>query len=92
MLESMVAGDNTWWAYEGVFTYDTADRFRLIDQPVLLLAVEDLLKQNTIDTLGILKNAKLEPMPVIEQQGYFLLLTHPEIFTEPTAKFLDALS
>jgi pimeloyl-ACP methyl ester carboxylesterase len=91
MLEHMVTGDNTWWGYHGVFTYATAERFALINQPVLLLAVEDLLKQNTIDTLDILENARLESMPVIDQQGYFLLLTHPEIFTEPTMRFLDGL-
>ncbi len=92
MLEQLGPGDNTWWGYQGVFTYDTASRFALIEQPVLLLAVEDLLKQNTIDTLGILANATLESMPFIDQPGYFLLLTHPEIFTAPTARFLDELS
>ena len=90
MLASMVSGDRSWWAYKGVFTYPTAERFAKIKQPVLLLAVNDLLRQHTIASESLLSDATLIDMPDVE--GAFVLMTHAEELAAPTRAFLDLTS
>ena len=86
----MIPGDRSWWAYQAVFTYPTAERFAKVKQPVLLLAVNDLLRQNTIASEALLNDAKLIDLPDVE--GAFVLLTHAESLAKPTRVFLDRTS
>ncbi|HEY6642253.1 alpha/beta hydrolase [Povalibacter sp.] len=87
LLEYLISGDNSWWAYDGVFTYPAEQRLPLVKQPTLLLAVNDVLYQNTKSAKSVLPNSRLVDMEEIK--GYALLMTHPGEIAAQIRLFLD---
>ncbi len=76
------------YAHAAAFPYAARIRERLarLEQPVLLLALGDGLRQPTIDSLPLLRNARIADLPQYTDGAYF-----PDVrpMAEALRKFLD---
>jgi hypothetical protein len=71
VLENLRAGDHSWWAYQGVFSYPSEVQLPKVKQRVLLMAVNDSLLLNTRAAAPLFPNAQLLEMPDV--QGIYML-------------------
>jgi pimeloyl-ACP methyl ester carboxylesterase len=63
------AGDRYWWAYNGVFSYQSEVQLPKVEQPTLLLAVHDSLLENTRRAAGVMPGATLRDLPELTGEG-----------------------
>ncbi len=75
-----------WEAYHGVFTYPSEDRFRAVQQPVLLITNDGSLKQETEAALPLFRNAQLTHISGMTLGGFDLA---PEKYIAVIRPFLD---
>ena len=61
--ESLRAGRETWWAYSAVVGWPATEKFKQIEQPVLLLNNHGGLKENTRAVLPLLSDGELVELP-----------------------------
>lgn len=86
LVDSLLAGDRAWWAYEGVFTYPSEHELPKVRQPSLLLAVNDLLFENTHRAAQVMPNAQVVEM--LEVTGHHILDQHAEEIAERIREWL----
>lgn len=55
--------DRYWWPYRGVWTYEVAERFPLITQPLLVLQPHENLLQSSIDAAALVPDARVVELP-----------------------------
>lgn len=71
--QSVIPGQNIWWAYHAVVKYDARPRFAQISQPVLLINPKgESLAVTTRAVLPLLRNGRIVELPDVPHQMYDL--------------------
>jgi pimeloyl-ACP methyl ester carboxylesterase len=86
VLVSLRAGDRSWWAYQGVFSYDAEAQLPKVKQPVLLMAVNDSLLLNTRASKPLYPHSQLLEMPDVT--GIYVLDGEAPAFAAALRSFL----
>jgi pimeloyl-ACP methyl ester carboxylesterase len=90
LLQELLAGPNVWWPYKAVFDYAMAEQLRRLEQPVLVLAPDDDLWQQTArvrDSGGLPARARYVDLPHLGLDIAYLATD--EVFTL-VRDFLDS--
>lgn len=75
-----------WWAYHGVFTYPSEERFPAVSQPVLLMSISASLATETTAAQRYFSNATLIAIEGAPKGSFDLI---PEKLAAPARLFLD---
>lgn len=85
LVQEQIPGDDSWWAYQGVFSYDCEGQLPKVQQPVRLLAVHDSLLAQTRAAKPWYRNSTLVEMPDVT--GIFVLDGEAEAFAKALREF-----
>lgn len=66
------AGSNGWWGPDAVFTYDSGAALRQLQQPVLLLAFNEIMTQHTRDAARAIRRAEIVEFPDLPIFGFMV--------------------
>jgi len=66
-IEKAKPMDRYWWPYKGVSTYEVADRFPLLKQPVLVLQSNEDLLQNSKDASAYIDDLRIVELPDLKR-------------------------
>lgn len=86
LTDNLKAGENYWWAYHAVFSYEAEKRLPLITQPVLIPNIHGGLAKNSRDAAKMIKNSTVVEIPNLKY-GVFDL--HTNELAEYIYPFLD---
>ena len=84
--DQMRAGSKSWWAYHGVFTYESDKRLPLLKQPVLVPNNHAGLAEASRAAAAIMDNATVIEMPELSK-GIFDVAVEPLV--KVSREFLD---
>jgi pimeloyl-ACP methyl ester carboxylesterase len=62
--------DRYWWPYEGVWTYDVPQRFRLITQPVMILQPREALSEYSVKAAKFIPDVRIVEAPELERDVF----------------------
>jgi pimeloyl-ACP methyl ester carboxylesterase len=85
VLQELRPGEDSWWAYQGVFSYDCEAQCPKVKQPVLLMAVNDSLLKQTRASKPYYPNSRLVEMPDVT--GIYVLDGETEAFARVLREF-----
>lgn len=84
--DQMRAGSKSWWAYRGVFSYESDKRLPLVQQPVLVPNNHGGLEEASRAAASVMKNAQVIEMPDLTK-GIFDVAVEPLV--KVSREFLD---
>jgi pimeloyl-ACP methyl ester carboxylesterase len=86
--ERMRAGMRAWFGPEASLNYDCAAALKALEQPVLLLVMNEMLGPNTRRADGIVKHATV--VDISDRAGHGAWDSDPEAIATPVRVFFDA--
>lgn len=86
--ERLRAGVRAWFGPEASLNYDCATTLKILEQPVLLLVLNEMLGPNTRRAADVVKNATL--VDISDRAGHSAWDSAPETLAAPIRAFFDA--